>query len=110
VVTHGCASGIRLLAQAGCIEAIGRAQGGQQRPAMLRWAIPLGKGIKHLDETNGKQSVGLEALLMAEQMKLHQQLVDKPAVQWGDHIGKRAVKGTFAVSNSGRGAQAIYPG
>ena len=68
--------------------------------ALLFGAVALGEAVEHLGEAHGEQAIGLEALLVAEQVQLHQQLIHQAPVDRRDHIGESAVEGTLAIRNS----------
>ena len=69
-----------------------------QRAALSR-SIPLGEAIEHRDQTHRKQMPSLERLLMAQEVKLHQEFIGDPAMQRSDDVGKGLVKGALAVCN-----------
>mgnify|MGYP006293209043 CR=1 FL=1 len=76
---------------------------------MLLRPVAPGEGVKDLNQTDGKEVVDGKPLLMTEQMQLNQELIDETPMERGDHIREGSVESTFAVGNSGRGAQAFNP-
>ena len=102
-VRHGARSH---LAQWSGVKAVGAAEGGEQGFALLVGPIALGEAVEYLGEPHGEQAIGLEALLVAQQVQLHQQFVHQAAVEGGDHMGKRRMKGPLAVGNGLAGAHA----
>ena len=66
---------------------------------MLLRAIATGKGVEDLAQANGEECVGLELLLVAQQMQFHQQLVSRPPVERRNDIRESVVKSPLAVGN-----------
>ena len=93
-------------AQLACVKPRGAAEGREQGLALLIRLVALGKAVEHLGQPHRKQSVGLKALLMAEQVQFHQQFIHQPPVQRGDHVREGGVKGPLAVGNGEADAHA----
>ena len=106
VMPHAAARLLSLCAQGRAFEAVGGAQGVEQWFTLLLGAVALGEAVEHLGEPHGEQAVGLETLLVAEQMQLHQQFIHQAPVERRDHVGESGVKGPLAVGNGEAGAHA----
>jgi len=106
VVAHGFDRLVGLAAQVARIEAVGAAEGLEQGFLLLVRAVPAREAVEHLGESHGEQAIGAEALLVAEQVQLHQQLIHQPAVERRNHMGKGLVEGALAVGDGETGAHA----
>ena len=99
VVTHlgGCVG--RHLAEGGTVKPIGAAEGQEELFALVLRLVAAGEAVEHLGQTNGEQLIGMEALLVAQQVQLHQQLIHQAAVERRDDMGKGLVKRPLAIGN-----------
>ena len=81
------------------IEAVGAAKGLEQGLPLRLGLVTVGEAVKHLGQTNGKEAIGLEPLLMAQQVQFHQEFVHQAAIERRDDVGERLVKGPLAIGN-----------
>jgi hypothetical protein len=106
MLTHGGQSLVPLGSQGSRIQPTGRTQGREELGCLLRWAIAAGSHVKHLDEPECKEGIGLEAPLFAEKVKFHKELIHQPPIERTDHMGEGSMESSLAVGNSEKGAHA----
>ena len=73
------------------------------------WSVTTGEDIKNLAKTNSKETVRLEVLLVAQEMKLDKKFIGCTSVQRGDDMREIMIKRTFAVSNGLSVTQVLGP-
>ncbi len=90
------------------VEAGGGAEGLEQGVQVPLRAVAPGEAIEDLHQPDGEEWVALEAFLPAEQMELHQQLIDHPPVERTDDMGKGTMEGALAVGDGESSAHSVH--
>ena len=76
---------------------------------MTFWAVTTGEDIKNLAKANSKETVRLEVLLVAQEMKLDKKFIGCTSVERWDDMREVMMKRTFAVSNGLSVTQVLGP-
>jgi hypothetical protein len=104
MLPHGGQGLIPLTPQGSRIQSTGSTEGREELTGLFLWPIATGAHLEHLNESEGKEGIGLEATLLAEKVKFHKKLIHQPPIQRTDHMGKGSMESSLAVGNSEEGA------